>query len=322
MLSLRNELCRYLKSEYGVTAYPQQVIISPTTREAILGVVGLFDPTNLTVAIEEPGYNEPRLMLERNNIRVNPLTIYPKPSWRQVERRLADSKLVFLTPASQFPTNVPMTMSMRKHFIEWAQEHDAYLFDDEYGFEFQHGSTHLAPLAALDKSGRTILLGTFSNIFTPALCMSWAVLPPKLASAWLEAEHKLHPRVPWHTQKAMAELMHQDKLTAHVRKLRTTSIGKLEALRSSIERYFGDEVSVLNYGASPFVLVKTNDGRSEQELIDAAAARGVRVYPTSCYWNKTVPSDWNYVLIGFAKIQNDRIEAGIRQLATAWGVLP
>jgi GntR family transcriptional regulator/MocR family aminotransferase len=60
------------------------------------------------------------------------------------------------------------------------------------------------------------------------------------------------------------------------------------------------------------------DGRSESELVELAARKGVRVYPTADTWTSTAPADWDYVMIGYAGIPLDDIEPGIAALAHAW----
>ena len=125
-------------------------------------------------------------------------------SWDAMQCALGASNLVFCTPASQFPTTSSMPYELRKQLVAWAHETGGYLIDDEYGSLFQQGDENAPSLFALDNEGRTIALGTFSNSFTPALCLSYAVLPPQLMLKWLDTSGNQHPQVPWQTQAAMA----------------------------------------------------------------------------------------------------------------------
>ena len=106
----------------------------------------------------------------------------------------------------------------------------------------------------------------------------------------------------------------------HVRRTRTAVLRKRAMVIDAIHTYLDSDFDVVEGENSLFVLVKAHDGRSEQELIEAAAPAGARVYPTSQYWYTTPPEDWRYVLIGFAGIPEFKIESGIKTLAKAWGV--
>ena len=270
--------------------------------------------------MEEPGYNEVSARMVGAGYHVKTIPVVPFPTWDAAYPHLEGASLVFATPASQFPSNTVMPLEIRRELVAWANENDAYVIDDEYCWEFQRTGTRPPVLAALDAGERIISMGTFSNSFSPAVCLSFAVLPPALMLRWQEAERDAHPQVPWQTQAAMAAFMRNDLWRSHIRRSRATMQQKRTALENAVQQYLGDAVDVIQGESSLFLLVRIRDGRSEQELIEAAKALGIRVYPTRQYWHNDPPEDWNYVQIGFAGIPADKIEPGIALLAKAWGV--
>ena len=320
LLELRKQIAHYLSSEYGLNCLAEQILVMPTTRDLLSSIMSLFDPATTTFAMEEPGYDEVRNKLRQQgyNVKTNP--IYPFPTWEDARPNVEGSNVVFATPACQFPSNRPMPIDLRKGLVEWAKETGAYLIDDEYGWEFQSGVARIPSLAALDRAGRVISIGTFSNSFSPAICLSYAVLPPQLMLEWQRKERGAHPQVPWQTQAAMAAFMREGLWRTHIRKVRTSAHNKRRQLLKSLTERMGDSIEIVEGLSSLFVLVKTNDGRSERELIEAAAQAGVYVYPTLRYWANKAPDDWRYVLVGYAGIPYDAIDAGIATLARAWGL--
>lgn len=316
---LREQIAHYLSSEYGLNCYPEQILVMPTTRDLIASILTLFDPNTTVFAMEEPGYDEVESRMRACGYHVRNLPIYPFPTWDEAKPYLEGAKLVFTTPACQFPTNHAMPIELRKRLVSWAEETDAYVIDDEYGWEFQSGVARVPSLAALDRAGRVISLGTFSNSFTPAVCISYAVLPPQLMERWQKAERHKHPQVPWQTQAAMAAFMREGLWRTHIRKVRTSAHNKRKQLIESLEAHMGDAIEIVEGLSSLFVLVQTRDGRTETELIEAAEAAGVRIYPTSRYWSGDIPAEWRYVLIGYAGIPLKKIDEGIGLLARSWG---
>ena len=317
--ALREQIARYLAGEYGLSCAPEQVLIMPTTRDLVSEITALFDPTTTVIAMGNPGYDEVGKRLRERGYEIKEIPVYPYPTWDEIESAIEGANLVFATPACQFPTNQPMPLGIRTSLVKWAREHDAYLMDDEYCWEFQSGIARTPSLSALDNEGRTITLCTFSNSFTPAVCLSYAILPPQLMLKWRAKRRGTHPQVPWQTQASMTTFMEDDHWRTHIRKTRTAIARKRQVLSSAIETYLGDNVQVIEGTCSLFVLVQTNDGRSEQELIDAAERTGLRIYPTSQYWHGEVPADWRYVLVGYACIPENDIEPGVKALAQAWG---
>ena len=320
LFELREEIAHYLCGEYGLNCIPEQVLVMPTTRDLIASIVSLFDPADALFAMEEPGYDEIYRGLTARGFKVKRIPVYPYPSTDEMLEFAEGVDLLFATPACQFPSNSPMPITLRRTLVDWAKRTGAYLIDDEYGWEFQSGIARTPSLAALDRSGHVISLGTFSNSFTPAICLSYAVLPPQLMIAWRKREGGAHPRVPWQTQAAMAAFMREGLWRTHIRKVRTSIQGKRQQLFQSIERHMGDAVEVIEGISSLFVLIKTKDGRLETELIESAESMGVRVYPTSRYWSGDMPAEWRYVLVGYAGIPVESIDEGIATLARAWGL--
>ena len=318
--SLREQIARYLGSEYGLGCAAEQVLVMPTTRDLVSEIVALFDPHATVVAMGNPGYDEVGRRLLERGYQLREIPVFPYPTWEEAAVALEGANVVFATPASQFPTNQVMPLEMRMALVEWAKQHDAYLIDDEYGWEFQSSVARIPSLSSLDNEGRTITMGTFSNSFTPAVCLSYAVLPPQLMLKWQQMRGGTHPQVPWQTQAAMTTFMREDYWRTHIRKMRTAVIRKRQQLSKSLRAHLGDAVQVIDGESSLFVLAQTADGRKEDELIEAAARFGVRVYPTSQYWNGTPPADWRYVLVGYACIPADDINPGIQALAKAWGL--
>ena len=315
--SLREQIALYLSGEFGLNCVAEQVLVMPTTRDLVSEVLTLFD-ASACVAMGNPGYDEVGRRLRERGHRLKAVPAFPYPTWDEVAPTLEGADLVFATPASQFPTNCVMPMEMRQALVAWAQDAGSYLIDDEYSWEFQSGVGRTPPLAALDDQGRVITLGTFSNSFTPAVCLSYAVLPPQLMMKWRELRRGPHPQVPWQTQVAMTTFMRDDHWRTHIRKMRTAIARKRTLLASALEAHLGDTVELLGDGCNLFVLAQAVDGRDEEELVQAAASVGVRVYPTSQYWNGEPPANWRYVLVGYAGIPAADIYPGIQALARAW----
>lgn len=319
LLELREQIAHYLSGEYGLNCVAEQVLIMPTTRDLVSEVLAVFDPHTTTFVMEEPGYDEVSIKLAQRGYKLKHVPVFPFPSIDEALPYLEGADIIFTTPACQFPSNYTMPLDVRRQLVAWAQETGTYLIDDEYGWEFQSGVARMPSLAALDRAGNVISIGTFSNSFTPAVCLSYAVLPPALMAKWQAQERHKHPQVPWQTQAAMAAFMQEGFWRTHIRKVRTATQHKRRQLLASLEQHLGSNVEIVEGLSSLFVLVKTLDGRSEEELIDLAASVGVRVYPTNRYWRGEIPEDWRYVLIGYSGIPLGMIDEGIGLVARAWG---
>jgi GntR family transcriptional regulator/MocR family aminotransferase len=76
------------------------------------------------------------------------------------------------------------------------------------------------------------------------------------------------------------------------------------------------------YGASSglHILLEPHNKMSEEELIETAKKKGVRVYPTSIFYASPPATQPAKVLLGFANLEEAEIEEGIELLESAWFV--
>ncbi|MDF2719560.1 MAG: GntR family transcriptional regulator, partial [Paenibacillus sp.] len=93
---------------------------------------------------------------------------------------------------------------------------------------------------------------------------------------------------------------------------------KLTALLAAVRQCLEPRFCVSGGGAGLHVLLETEDGRGEAELIRLAEAAGVRVYPTSVYRIDPQRSESASVLLGFGGLDERQIEEGVRRLADVW----
>ena len=176
----------------------------------------------------------------------------------------------------------------------------------------------LPPLASMDERGRVIYMGTFSKSLSPALRINYLVLPEPLLAQWREAFAASYSPVPWLNQKVLARFMTDGSWDRHVRRVQAKNRRKYTALLAALEETMGDKIEVMENGTGLHLLVRVRDGRSQDELVAAAAAADVAVYPTKKYWADPARATKGVVLVGFSSIAEADIRPGIEALARAW----
>ena len=161
-------------------------------------------------------------------------------------------------------------------------------------------------------------MGTFSKSLSPALRMNYLVLPTPLLKRWREAFASSYSPVPWLNQQG-ARALHDRRLVGPPPASRAgENRRKYDALTAALREYMGGKVDVLECGTGLHLLVRVRDGRSQDELVAAAAAADVAVYPTKKYWANPARAAEGVVLVGFSSIAEADIRPGIAALARAW----
>lgn len=315
---LRDRIARMLSSRRGIQCDPGQIVVQNGTQQSMLSTLALFDPAHDRIAMEDPGYDAVRAVFDELGF-----TSVPCPTWKDEDTflravRNSGARLAFVTPSSQFPTTRMMSERLREGLVAWAHETDGYLLEDDFCWEFCHDAPQTPAIFAIDRGQRTIYLGTFSKSLSPALRVSYIVLPPRLAQHWRATNESTHPAVAALLQNVLARYLGDPRSARNLRKLQTRSREKHAALVRAIRETMGDAVGVVDHGTGLHVLVCVRDGRSEDDLAAAALERGVRVYKTGKYFAGNDRPLGACLLVGHSAISLEDIEPGIQELARAW----
>lgn len=315
---LRTAIAWRIATLRDINCTPSQVIVQGGTQTSVQNLLTLFDGAHDIVAMEDPGYDGVRSVIERTRFSIAPCRVNANADAFLDDLEDSGARLAYLTPSSQFPTCRIMPIEMREKVLEWADRTDAYILEDDYCRDFRYRERSLPPLASMDTRGRVIYMGTFSKSLSPALRMNYLVLPEPLLVRWREAFASSYSPVPWLNQKVLARFMTDGSWDRHLRRVQAKNRRKYDTLTNALREYMGNRVEVLECGTGLHLLVRVRDGRSQNELIAEAAAADVAVYPTTKYWANPAHRPSSVVLVGFSSIAEADIRPGIAALAQAW----
>jgi len=129
----------------------------------------------------------------------------------------ADS--VYVTPAHQFPTGVVLTPERRSALIEWAQQADALILEDDYDAGFRYDRAPIGALQGLAPE-RVIYVGSTGKTFAPGLRLGWALLPQGLIEEMAQELLTSMLQVSGFDQLAFTNFLHRGEFDRHLRRMR------------------------------------------------------------------------------------------------------
>lgn len=147
-----------------------------------------------------------------------------------------DVDLVSVTPSHQFPLTSIMPISKRTALLNWDYEkNDRYIIEDDYDAEFKYKLGPISPLQVLDVNDRVIYLGNFSRIISPALRVSYMVLPKKLIRDYWDNLAHLRCSVSVFVQNALSYFIDKGYLEKQVNRTRLVYAEKFDLLHKLLE---------------------------------------------------------------------------------------
>lgn len=318
---LRELIATYLRRSRGLSCTAEQIVITSGSQEAINLCAQLLLRPGDGVAVENPGYRAAGHAFAMAGAKLRGVPVDEEGMDCARLGELPECRLAYVTPAHQYPTGVTMSLARRLALLAWAERREGWIIEDDYDGEYRYSGAPLAPLAALDRAGRVLYVGTFGKIAFPALRLGYLVLPRGLVQAFSQARALAVRHSEVGTQCVMAQFMALGHFQRHIRRMRRAALARRNVLKA------GWPVDVPGLGPMPevaaglHVKVDVDNFAREQELVQRAEAVGVEVNPLSGYWldDSEVPVDKRAGLVlGFAAVPEAGIAAALMRLRKAW----
>lgn len=312
---LRVAIAEYLGISRGVHCSADQVLIVSGIQEA-LDLVGrlLINPGD-PVLIEDPGYQVAHKIFVAAGAKLVPMPIDAiGAAPRHQDFRAA--RLIYLTPAHQFPLGITMPVTRRFDILRHAREAGTYIFEDDYESEYRYSGSPLPALQGLDRSGSVILAGSFNKTLFPSLRMGYMVLPLELVEIFTRTKALVNRHHSALDQAVVCDFIEQGHFGRHLRRMRKLYSERLSALSFHVERHLSDFVELSKVEAGLQTVGWLSQGLSAEAVATAAATRKVDVVPLSRYTNKLSVAEG--LQIGFAAVDERSIEIGVKNLLKAF----
>ena len=316
-VDLRSSIADYLHNSRGVNCVPAQIIVSSGIEFLLLLLMQIFSDDKV-FAIENPGFEKLNLIFKSNGaaFRTIPLDEYGMIPEKLIE---SDADIACVTPSHQFPTGVIMPISRRLQFLNWANEKDGrYIIEDDYDSEFKYSGKPIPSIQGIDSKEKVIYIGAFSKSLTPAIRVSYMVLPECLVNVYKENLSFYICPVPVIEQKVLCRFMSDGHFERHLNKTRTIYKEKRETLVTALHNLI-PSVQILGSNAGLHLTLQINNGMCEEDLISSAQKNGVKAYGVSqFYFEEDLPCQQPTVLLGFAAMRKDEIVEAVKSLKNAW----
>ncbi|MFJ7736165.1 PLP-dependent aminotransferase family protein [Lysinibacillus sp. NPDC097287] len=312
---LQEQIAQYLFQARGVKVNEENIIIGSSTQQMLVYLGFLLKQDFNSIIVEEPGYNGAREAFHLHHFQQETLPVSENGAQLDLLAHL-QSRLIYVTPSHHFPYGVSMSIQQRQTLIHWAKQVDGFVIEDDYDSEFRYSQQPFPALASLDQT-RVIYVGTFSKSFLPGIRLSYMVLPKALIYRYKQHFAHFEQNASSLHQLTMAKFMEKGECTRHIKRMRIIYKQKMQYLVAELNKQFHEKITIIGEQSGLYVLVKFHTHHSEEWLIQAAEAYGVKVYPTSPYFINESRSE-AILQFGFSNLNKHEIQLGLQLLQKAW----
>ena len=305
--ALRAGLAAQLRRHRGLLCGPDQILITSGVASGLrLVATALLRPGD-AVAVEEPGYEKARAIFTACGARVVPCQA--DEDGLVTSALPAGARLVYTTPAHQYPLGGRLPVPRRQALIGWARSAGALIVEDDYDSEFRYDVAPLPALAGLAPD-LVIHLGTTAKTLTPALGVGWLAARRDLVTALATAGAAASERTCEPAQHALAALLASGDLDRHVRRMSREYARRRAAIVAALGG-LPAPARLLGGTAGLHVVLELPPG-SAAPVAAAAAARGIRVDTLDHYF--AGPPAVEGLVLGYGGVTLRQAETACRAL--------
>ncbi len=310
--ALIEEIRTKLLPRRGISARPEELLITVGEQQALFLATQLFVRKNSRVAIEEPSLPELRKMLALRKARL----LYQSVDDEGIvlDERLKDCDMLCVSPSRQRPTGVTLSMERRKALLEMANRDDFIILEDDFECEMNYLGEALPALHSLDTNGRVIYVASLSKVLAPGVRLGFMVAPAKVIAQARKLRDLTTRRPSPNNQRAAAFFLSLGHYDTMLRRLSTVYEERLIALRDALNHYRPASIAIAPVKGGTTYWVKGPEGLDVSLLARAAEAQGILIEPAKD-WFALPDGPNNMFRLGVTSLSVDRIRDGIARLS-------
>jgi GntR family transcriptional regulator / MocR family aminotransferase len=311
---LREALAGYLGRVRGAVADPEHMLMCTGFMQGFSMLCRWLHAQGArSIAVEDPGWHVHRLIAEQAGLQTIPVPVDERGLCVQA-LAATDATAVLVTPAHQFPTGSVLSRERRAALIEWAEEDERLIIEDDFDAEFRYDRVAVGALQGLAPE-RVLYIGSASKRLAPGLRLGWLLLPSWLAWPLISIKAIEDGGSEVTGQLTLCDFIERGELDRHVRRMRLRYQQRRGALLQALARWL-PAAQVSGAQAGLYELALLPEEVDESALLAAAATRGVGMEGLA--WHRFAHSGPPGLLLGYANLSEPAIEHGVRLIAEAF----
>ncbi|MBL5768760.1 MocR-like pyridoxine biosynthesis transcription factor PdxR [Heyndrickxia sporothermodurans] len=311
-IELRTVLSDYLLRTRGVECHPDQLVITTGATQAMTLIAKLLISANDKVIIEDPITHEIQTIFQSYGASLHPIRVDENGmDTNQISHEIKPA-FIFVTPSHQFPIGGTLPIQRRIQLIEYARKVDSYIVEDDYDSEFRYEGPSISSLQGLDPN-RTIYIGTFSKILSPALRLGYLILPPALVERGRTLKYFSDLHTPSLEQLTLALFIKEGHLEKHIFRMKKFYRKRRNFLKEQLYNEFGDNVNIHGDSTGLHLVAEFEGVHFTDNLLSELHDHGIKLYPVELHTiNKGLYS--NHLILGFGNLDEVKLAKGVTKL--------
>lgn len=291
---LRQAIAAHLAAFRAMHVDPENIIIGAGTDFLYNLLIQLLGRDKL-YAVEEPGYGKIRQIYAAGGVGVMSAPIDESGVCPDT---LGDARVLHISPSHHFPTGIITPLQRRQELLNWAGHANGYIIEDDYDSEFRFHAHPMPTLCSMDGQGRVIYMNTFSKSLTPAIRISYMILPPGLMTLYRQNLGFYSGTVPSFEQYTLARFLERGYFEKHINRMRKFYKSRRDRVIAALQNCpWKDCITISEKDAGLHFLVQVDTNWDDEALTACWESCGIRVRTLGSYYHGTAPQSALHTLV-------------------------
>ncbi len=311
---LRAAIAAWLERARGIRCDAEQILVTSGAKQGLTLLAKCLLNSDSTVLMEDPCNANIRRIVSYHTSRILPVPVDDKGILTDRLPVDAAGRLLFVTPARQFPMGGTLPMHRRIELMDFAQKNDCWIVEDDYDSEFRYDGVPVRSLFELDDA-RVIYVGTFSKYLFPSLRLGFLLLPKSLVPDFREWKRLSDHHTNSVSQLALARWMESGAFERHIRRMKKVYRQRRTEMVDLLRERFGGAVEILGDDSGLHLVASFSHAVFTPEWITAIRDLGVYLVPVSEH--SILGGHDNQLILGFGALEPEQMRRGLDILRTS-----
>ncbi|MFC6977759.1 PLP-dependent aminotransferase family protein [Microbulbifer taiwanensis] len=299
---LVEQICTRLLPRRGIYVEPGQILLTSGLQQACYLLGQLLLNSNRAVGLVQPACTETEEIFRRTGARLASLP--QDGDGPLLGEELQNSDCCFLQPNAHNPTAVTTSLERRRQLLQWALAQGSVIIENDCDHEFCYHGNPLPPIKSMSGGDSVIYLYQFPKVIDPGMQLAFVVAPKPVIQRLRAALHA-QERVPAINQRLLAKFVASGHLDSASFRINQQLRERWNALGEAL-MYHLPKLHVRRASCGTACWLELPQRVDAELLQKRAEQEGLLVEAVR---------DSSTLRLGFAAIEADKIEAGVRILA-------
>lgn len=316
--SLKHNTALFLNQTRGLNITDEQLMITRGAQMAIYIAAALLLQPGDAVITTDPNYFMADEMFRKRGAIIHRVPVdNDGMDVDQLEQLLSSGyfRLLYVIPHHHHPTTVTMSAGRRKKLLTLIKQHQLWVIEDDYDYDFHYQHSPILPLASTDHDGRIVYIGSFTKLLAPSLRIGYLVAGKEFIRQAITYKKLVDIRGDALMEAALSDMIRDGELARHIKRTQKIYAARLDLAIQLVNEILGDIVSCTRPQGGMALWLSFKKEYPIQEIIRHTAAHNV--YLQGSPYHSGNSTNQNGIRFGFASLNEQELRKALEAVKQA-----